>query len=53
MDGFYPTYQRVEPCKPCTEKGCKKCPNDFCLKEVDDPSLDKINEDRDLNRDKF
>ena len=53
MNRFYPTYQRVEPCKPCTEKGCKKCPNDFCLKEVDDPSLDKINEDRDLNRDKF
>ena len=53
-DGFYTTYQRVEPCKPCTEKGCNKCPQDHCLKEMDEPSLDNnFNNDRDLYRDKF
>ena len=53
MDRFYATYQSDEPCKPCTGKDCKKCPYDFCLEEVDGQNLDKINEDRDLNRDKF
>ena len=52
-EGFYITYQSVEPFKPCTEKDCKKCPQDHCLKEIDDPSLDNNNFDRDLNRDKF
>ena len=51
FDGYYSTYLRVDPCKPCTEKGCKKCPNDHCLKEMDDPSLE--DNGLSLNRDKY
>ena len=31
MDGYYVDTTNFKICKLCSEKGCRKCPNDHCL----------------------